>query len=1019
MNATVKEIVEILQKKMSNDDVGFFANLAIYKLAQIATNMHATVTYIGGERIPVNVYALSAALSGFAKGKSLKYVEQKVVNEFKREFERNVMTYRPIPILEAKADELAIAHGTDPAKELDAIYKQITKLPKYIYTFGSGSTPEGLKNLMTLLSMKETGAVTIEVDEIGSMLSANKEVLDNLLMCYTGDVEVLTEKGYQRFDQLDRSLKVLQYDADTKEVSFTKPLGYTDAPYKGDLYTFRTANGIDFSVSDEHDMLIERSNGKWTKKKPYEINTADGIILYGHAKDLKQHISNELRLQIAFQADGTKHKKKGDIRFAFQKKRKQERLRMLLNELSIPYSTYDLGTGQLEFHIDKNYDMEESKLLSDFIDLTTIDRTAAREILKELSLWDGSSREDVNVMYSSRIKANTELVQAICALAGYKAIHRIKDDPRSTKYSTMHVAYWNTEYRSKQTLPYIDKKSKGATEPARTISHHDGRIYCVTVETGNILIRRNGVQCIGGNSYDAGLIKHKLKATDSNDDIVNPVPTNLMAFGTPSKLFDGGQTEEMLMDFLDTGYGRRFIYAYADKEQKILSAEEKIKQLSDKSTDLKTETLSAHLKALADTTLFGREATLNDAANMALFEYEEKCLKIAEEMKSFQTIEKTEMQHRYFRVLKIAGVFAFIERSLIVNEEMVADAIELVEMSGDAFRRMMTREKNFVRLAKYIAEQGQEHPITLAELTSDLSGFFKGSEGNKRDLLTLAKSWGANNNVVIREKIVQDVSYFMGESLEPTDLNEIIMSTSTTLAHDYRATTGKWSKLKKNIAMDINITTHHFRDEHRTAENAIPGMNMVVLDVDDGVTIELAQNLLSDYEYIIYTTKRHTPSKHRFRVLMPLEVIIKLDEESHKSFMENIFNWLPFEVDEAAKDIGRKWQCYAGAEVFTNKGKLLDPTAFIPDTTKATETRSVLRQFSDVSRIEKHILATTKGRNNALLKIAMVHVDRGLSEYDIESILYRVNEKLHDPLSEPELRSTVLKTVRKKIERRG
>ena len=184
MNATVKEIVEILQKKMSNDDVGFFANLAIYKLAQIATNMHATVTYIGGERIPVNVYALSAALSGFAKGKSLKYVEQKVVNEFKREFERNVMTYRPIPILEAKADELAIAHGTDPAKELDAIYKQITKLPKYIYTFGSGSTPEGLKNLMTLLSMKETGAVTIEVDEIGSMLSANKEVLDNLLMSY-------------------------------------------------------------------------------------------------------------------------------------------------------------------------------------------------------------------------------------------------------------------------------------------------------------------------------------------------------------------------------------------------------------------------------------------------------------------------------------------------------------------------------------------------------------------------------------------------------------------------------------------------------------------------------------------------------------------------------------------------------------------------------------------------------------------------------------------------------------------
>ena len=698
MNATQERIVNILQKKMTNKNVGFFSNLAIYKMAQVATNMGATVSFVGGKKIPVNVYALSLATSGFSKGKSLKFLETEIFHSFRSNFVNHSFGTRSAAVVEAEAAAIALASGEPPDREEHKLWTTITALPKYIYTFGSGSTPEGLRGLMTALSMRQTGAVTLEIDEIGSSITQNKEVLDNMLM-----------------------------------------------------------------------------------------------------------------------------------------------------------------------------------------------------------------------------------------------------------------------------------------------------------------------------SYDGGLIKNKLKKTDSNDDILYPVATNLMAFGTPSKLFDGGTAEDMLMDFLDTGYGRRFIYAYADDEPEVMSAADKMLQLMDKSIDKDAEVLADEIKLLSSTSNYNHEATLTDEANVRLFEYEEDCLKDASKLKSYQEIQKTELSHRYFKVLKISGTYAFMELSKDVTLKMVEDAIELVESSGIAFKKMMTREKNFVRLAKYIAEQGNT-PVTLAELTHDLSGFFKGSESAKREMMTLAKSWAASNDVVIKENIVGDVAYFTGETIENTSLKKLIVSASTEITTGYKGHIAQWSKFPGVVDSNMNMCTHHFTDEYREGSKAIPAMNLLVLDVDEGVSIAMAQKLLEDYTYLIYTTKRHTKTHNRFRIIMPMSKIIKLSEAEHKLFYDNVFEWLPFEVDEQTGDIARKWQCYKDCEQFTNEGQLFDPTMFIPGTTKSVKTKEAINSYgSDTSRLERHIFANTEGRSNSLIKLAMVHVDRGMDYETIYSLVSSSNAKLLEPLDEREIASTIMKTVTKKI----
>lgn len=48
-----------------------------------------------------------------------------------------------------------------------------------------------------------------------------------------------------------------------------------------------------------------------------------------------------------------------------------------------------------------------------------------------------------------------------------------------------------------------------------------------------------------------------------NEHIDGRTPCNLLMFGTPIKLLDGGKTEDDSLMTLDSGYGRRCLFGYA------------------------------------------------------------------------------------------------------------------------------------------------------------------------------------------------------------------------------------------------------------------------------------------------------------------------------------------------------------------------------------------------------------------------------------------------------------------------
>lgn len=523
--------------------------------------------------------------------------------------------------------------------------------------------------------------------------------------------------------------------------------------------------------------------------------------------------------------------------------------------------------------------------------------------------------------------------------------------------------------------------------------------------------------------FDKGKIKQKLtKNTAENtrsEEIDGQTPTNLMLFGTPSKLLNGTKVEDEFFSMLDVGYARRCLFGYvrsADKRTD-LTPEEIYDLLTDNTTEEYLEDFSDYLANLADMANFRRTILIDKTVSLLLIEYKLQCEKLAEDFPEHEDIRKAELSHRYFKALKLAGTYAFIDSASHITEEHLYSAIKLVEDSGEAFSSIFTRDRNYVKLAKYIASVKRE--VTHVDLVEDLP-FYKGSESQKRELMGLAIAYGYKNNIIIKRQFNDGIEFLRGESLQETDLNKLIISHSSDLAYNYSNDFAPFDKLHKLTQLNnYNWTNHHLLNGHRNEENSIQGFNLVVIDVDEGLSVDTARLLLKEYKYHIYTTKSHTLAKNRFRIVMPLSHTLKLDAKDFKEFMNNVYEWLPFSVDAQTNQRSRKWSSNNNT-YYDNDGQLLNALLFIPKTAKNEERKQRIQDQQSLTNLERWFVNNTGSgnRSNQLIKYALLLVDSGLDAEAVKNSVLALNNKIPDKMDEAEIFSTILVTAGKAIYKR-
>jgi ribonucleoside-diphosphate reductase alpha chain len=353
------------------------------------------------------------------------------------------------------------------------------------------------------------------------------KVFDTTIMsvsqgCYDDQTEVLTENGWEKFSSLVQNTKVAQVSK-VGELSFTDFTDYICYPVKENLYHFSNkTQSIDLLITSNHRMAIEKRrrisnkrdvNGKFLSN----AKTMDGHLSIVEAKDLMPHRDNRFwvaprntvgkketlsvldRFLIAYQADGSSKPSgsstgaiSGNLLYAFRfrKERKITRLTEIINELGWGFSVNIQRDGTTSFLVQVPLSIHLSKKLSDVFDLTTFSSEYAKQFISEVSLWDGSVCE-TGISYSCVVQENVDFVQAIAILAG--------------KMATLGTPSKKEEHHQIRHHVYIcDRNSVGGEEMNKTTKYYEGNVYCITVPTGLLVVRRKGAAAICGNSTRRG-----------------------------------------------------------------------------------------------------------------------------------------------------------------------------------------------------------------------------------------------------------------------------------------------------------------------------------------------------------------------------------------------------------------------------------------------------------------------------------------------------------------------------------
>ena len=309
----------------------------------------------------------------------------------------------------------------------------------------------------------------------------------NLQNCFDDQTEILTRRGFVLFKDLEDDDKVAQWDKG--EISFVKPETSIERYYEGDMVSLKNKH-TDLLLTPDHRCLLKsyKTGGYYVREAKDHPQGIAMMINAGHYQFGNIHLDDyEVILLVAAQADGNINVR--GIDFVFNKARKYRRLVEALKKSGAPYSDRVKKSGAIYLRLKK------SDLADKLIGLLTenkcwgawlldFDEDTVNRILEELYHWDGCFT--IKNMYSSSDKVNADWMQILYTLTDRRAHFReyMSGTPNA---------------RVNYQVGYVDRNYSYSTDIERRTVTYQGMVYCVTVPSGFIVVRRGGQTVVSGN----------------------------------------------------------------------------------------------------------------------------------------------------------------------------------------------------------------------------------------------------------------------------------------------------------------------------------------------------------------------------------------------------------------------------------------------------------------------------------------------------------------------------------------
>ncbi len=311
--------------------------------------------------------------------------------------------------------------------------------------------------------------------------------------CFTGDTEILTQnRGWVRMDGVGMGDIVAQAIPKNgwAAIEWAQPTGIVQKDFHGELVHLHNGH-IDLLVTPDHrcptrnrkDRIFREYTALTYPKDAHQLN-AGSLVSPGIEVD-----RNWITLLCATQADG--HFNGSGVAFCFRKKRKYDRLVAALTSLGATFSHREPTLSEKTYRVYIKHSPYQAQLYTllgkDKVFgpwLLAWDHASLRALTEEVPFWDGDAAK--GNYYASTDRRNMDYVQAAYSLVGKRAF--LGSYPYSyDKGKTIHVmGAKNVDYSM-------------TTNVKRERIHHDGKVYCVSVPSSYILVRRNGKTMITGN----------------------------------------------------------------------------------------------------------------------------------------------------------------------------------------------------------------------------------------------------------------------------------------------------------------------------------------------------------------------------------------------------------------------------------------------------------------------------------------------------------------------------------------
>ena len=321
--------------------------------------------------------------------------------------------------------------------------------------------------------------------------------------CYDEKTEVFTDRGWKHFYNLvveDKVAQVYGWEENNFKFSFVKPDQIHKSHYIGDMITVDQM-GLNYSVTPRHKMLIDkRSSSGW--KRDWHIETSDES--FGKEKRIRtkalydQQVDKDLNYWEGYfygfiLGDGSKQNKPSVV-VRLKRGLKIKQLIECLGNLKKEYSVVITKEGVTEFRIKDTQALYIGKNKNlNFYECVKKGSSYCHGVFKGLLDTAGSVKRKTWTFSTS----SSLLRDGFINLATYCGHNPILNKSRHFD-NPAHRTNYRVMLQTKDCeLVNDSRKNVGNRE---MLVQYDGMVYCVTVPTGMVLVRRNGKQMVCGNT---------------------------------------------------------------------------------------------------------------------------------------------------------------------------------------------------------------------------------------------------------------------------------------------------------------------------------------------------------------------------------------------------------------------------------------------------------------------------------------------------------------------------------------